>query len=84
MKGSVEQALVAGGLIVRTTRHLVVLTLPLVCWLAGQESPTQALLAWVVHRGMALLTTARTAAGARGNFKNFPLLQGALDETNRI
>ena len=44
MKGSVEYAFVARELIVRTKRHLVVLMLPLVCWLAAQECPTQALL----------------------------------------
>ncbi len=65
MKGGVEYAFVARELIVRTGRHLVVLTLPLVCWLAGQECPAQALLAWAVQRGTSLLTTRRTAALAR-------------------
>lgn len=84
MKAAVYQALIAGDSIVRTMRHLVVLTLPLVCWLAGQESPAQALLAWAVHRGIALLTTARTRGRATENFHIFPLLQSALDEINRI
>jgi hypothetical protein len=65
MKGTVECAFVARELIVRTARHLVVLTLPLVCWLAGQECPAQMLLAWAVQRGMALLTTAKGAAQAK-------------------
>jgi hypothetical protein len=65
MKGSVEQAFAAGELIVRTGRYLVVLTLPLVCWLAGQECPGQMLLAWAVQRGMALLTTAKSSAQAK-------------------
>ncbi len=62
MKASVEQAFVAGELLARTGRYLVVLTLPLVCSVAGQEYPAQALLAWVVQRGTALLSTSRTAA----------------------
>ena len=65
MKGSVEQAYAAGELIVRTGRYLVVLTLPLVCWLAGQECPGQMLLAWAVQRGMTLLTTAKSSAQAK-------------------
>ena len=65
MKGSVEQAYAAGELIVRTGRYLVVLTLPLVCWLAGQECPGQMLLAWAVKRGMTLLTTANSSAQAK-------------------
>jgi hypothetical protein len=44
MKAGVENAFVAGELIVRTGRHLVVLTLPLVFWLAGQDYPAQACL----------------------------------------
>jgi hypothetical protein len=62
MKGSVEYAFVARELIVRTGRHLVVLMLPLVCWLAAQECPTQALLAWAVQHGTALLATLRSVA----------------------
>jgi hypothetical protein len=65
MKASVEHTLVVGELIARTGRVLVVLTLPLVCWLAGQENPAQALLAWAVQRGTALLTTANSAAQAK-------------------
>jgi hypothetical protein len=65
MKGSVEQAFIAGALLARTGRQLVVLTLPLVCWLAGQEYPAQALLAWAVQSGTALLATTRNSAGAR-------------------
>jgi diketogulonate reductase-like aldo/keto reductase len=68
MKACMEHAFVAGELIVRTGRHTVVLTLPLVCWLAGQECPAQALLAWAVQRGTALLTPSRTAVRARENF----------------
>jgi alcohol dehydrogenase (NADP+) len=82
MKGSVEHAFVAGELIARTGRRLVLLTLPLVCWLAAQEYPAQALLAWAVQRGTALFTTPRTAARARENFAISPLADGALDEIN--
>jgi diketogulonate reductase-like aldo/keto reductase len=84
MKASVEQAFVAGELLVRTGRYLVVLTLPLVCWLAGQEYPAQALLAWVLQRGTGLLVTPRSAARARENFDISALPQDALDEINRI
>jgi alcohol dehydrogenase (NADP+) len=84
MKGSVEHVLVARELIVRTGRHLVVLTLPLVCWLAGQEGPAQLRLAWAVQRGMALLTTLRTAARAKENFDIPALAEDGLDEINRI
>jgi diketogulonate reductase-like aldo/keto reductase len=73
MKCSVEHIFVARELIVRTGRHLVVLTLPLVCWLAAQESPAQMLVAWAVQRGTGLLTTLRTAARARENFDSSPL-----------
>jgi hypothetical protein len=55
MKAGVEYAFIARELIVRTGRHLVVVTLPLVCWLAGQENPAQMLLSWVVQRGTASL-----------------------------
>jgi diketogulonate reductase-like aldo/keto reductase len=79
MKAGVENAFVAGELIVRTGRHLVVLPLPLVCWLAGQEYPAQALLAWAVQRGTALLTKRRTGARARENFDISPLPEDALD-----
>ena len=68
MKAGVEQAFVMGELLVRTGRYLVVLTLPLVCWLAGQEYPAQALIAWAVQRGTGLLATRRTAARARALF----------------
>jgi diketogulonate reductase-like aldo/keto reductase len=84
MKGGVEYAFVARELMVRTGRQLVVLTLPLVCWLAGQDNPGQMLLAWAVQRGTALLTTPRTAARARENFDSPYLAEGALDEINRI
>jgi hypothetical protein len=69
MKGSVEQAYAAGELIVRTGRYLVVLTLPLVCWLAGQECPGQMLLAWAVQRGMTLLATAKSSAQAKDTMR---------------
>jgi diketogulonate reductase-like aldo/keto reductase len=82
MKGTVEYAFVAGELIVRTGRYLVVLTLPLVCWLAGQECPAQALVAWALQRGMRLLATPRTAARARENFDISALPGDALDEIN--
>jgi hypothetical protein len=78
MKGSVEYAFVARELIVRTGRHVVVLTLPLVCWLAGQEYPAQALLAWAVRLGTALFTKPRTSARARENFDISPLPENAL------
>jgi hypothetical protein len=77
MKGSVEHAFVAGELIARTGRHLVVLTSPLVCWLAAQEYPAQA-----VQRGTSLLATARTASRARENFDIPRLPAAALDEIN--
>src|SRR5450755_3999200 len=48
------------------------------------KTPAQVLLAWVVQRGTALLTTPRTAARARENFDISPLPQDALDEINRI
>jgi hypothetical protein len=82
MTGRVESVFVARELIVRTGRHLVVIALPLVCWLAGQESPAQALLAWAVQRGTALLATARAAARATENFDHSVLSQDAFDEIN--
>jgi alcohol dehydrogenase (NADP+) len=83
MKAGVEHAFVAGQLIARTGRHLVVLTLPLLCWLAGQECPAQALLAWVVQRSMALLATPQTAARAGENFDVSRIPADALEEINR-
>ena len=74
MKAGVEQAFVMGELIVRTGRYLVVLTLPLVCWLAGQEYPAQALIAWAVHHGTGLLATRRSAARARA-YSTSPLFR---------
>jgi hypothetical protein len=79
MKAGVENAFVAGELLVRTSRYLVVLTLPVVCWLAAQECPTQALFAWAVQRGTDLLSTRRIAARARGRFGASPVPEGALD-----
>ena len=84
MKGGVENAFVAGELMVRTGRYLVILTLPVVCWLAGQENPAQALVAWAVQRGAALLTARRTAAHASENFDLSPLPQDVLQEFNGI
>jgi hypothetical protein len=84
MKGGVEYAFVARELILRTGRQLVVLTLPLVCWLAGQENPARMLFAWALQRGAALLTMPRAAARARENFDSSSLAEGALDESNRI
>jgi diketogulonate reductase-like aldo/keto reductase len=80
MKGSLEHAFVAGELIARTGRHLVVLTLPLVCWLAAQEYPAQALLAWAVQRGTALFTKPRIASRGRENFDISRLPAAALEE----
>jgi len=84
MRGDPGHAFVVGELLVRATRHLVVVTLPLVCWLAGQECPAQALLAWGLQRAAALLTTRRTAAGAVENIDISPLPEGALEKINRI
>jgi len=47
-------------------------------------TPAQALLAWAVQRGTALLTTPKTAARARENFEISPLPQDAFDEISRI
>jgi hypothetical protein len=68
MKANAEQAFLAGESIVRTSRYLTVLTLPLICWLAGQSCPSQMLLAWVVQRATALLTRPRVTTEARENF----------------
>jgi alcohol dehydrogenase (NADP+) len=84
MKGSVEYAFVARELIARTARDLVVLTLPLVCWLAGHENPAQMLIAWAVQRGAALLTAPRSGARARENFDVSTAPQDTLEELNRI
>jgi hypothetical protein len=84
MKAGVEQAFVAGELLARTGRYLVVLTLPLVCWLAGQEYPAQALFAWAVRRGTALLATRRTVARVRVSFDTTTFSGDALDEISRI
>ncbi len=48
------------------------------------KTPAQALLAWAVQRGTALLTTPRTAARARENLNISALPEDALDEINRI
>ncbi|MFZ0523586.1 MAG: hypothetical protein WAN14_12525 [Candidatus Acidiferrales bacterium] len=80
MKGSVEYAFVARELVVRVGRHLVVLTLPLVCWLAGQDCFAQALLTWVAQRGMTQLAAAR----ARENFYTSPVPEDTLDGINQI
>ncbi len=79
MKAGVENAFVAGELLVRTARYLAVVTLPAVCWLAAQECPTQALFAWAVQRGTDLLATRRTAARARGRFGASPATEDTLD-----
>jgi hypothetical protein len=79
MKAGVENAFVAGELLVRTSRYLVVLTLPVVCWLAAQECPTQALFAWAVQCGTDLLATRRTAARARASFGASPVPEDTLD-----
>jgi alcohol dehydrogenase (NADP+) len=49
-----------------------------------KKTPAQALLAWAVQRGTALLTTAKTAARAKENFDISPLPKDAFDEINRI
>jgi hypothetical protein len=84
MKAGVEQAFVMGELLVRTGRYLVVLTLPLVCWLVGQGYPAQALIAWAVQRGTRLLATRRTAARARVSFDTTAFTGDVLYEINRI
>ena len=48
------------------------------------KTPAQALLAWAVQRGSALLTTPRSAARAAENFNICPLPEDAFDEINRI
>ncbi len=48
------------------------------------KTPAQALLAWAVQRGTALLTTPKTAARARENFNISALPEDALEEINRI
>jgi len=48
------------------------------------KTPAQALLAWAVQRGTALLTTPRSAARAKENFDISPLPQDALDQINGI
>ena len=48
------------------------------------KTPAQALLAWAVQRGTALLTTPRTSARARENFNISPLPEDAFEEINRI
>jgi hypothetical protein len=83
MRGGVEYAFVARELIVRTGRHLVVLTLPLICWLAGQDNPGRMLLAWALQRGTALLTMPRAAACARENFEISPVPEDTLGAINR-
>ena len=48
------------------------------------KTPAQALLAWAVQRGTALLTTPRSAARARENFDISTLPEDAFEEINRI
>jgi len=59
---------------------------PVIAAIAARVGKTRAqvLLAWAVQRGTALLTTPRSAAGARENFDISPLPQDALDEIYRI
>jgi sugar/nucleoside kinase (ribokinase family) len=84
-QGGVDHSLtIAGELIVRTARHMVVVTLPLVCWLAAQEYPTQALLAWAVQCGTALLATRRTATRARKNLNISVPSQDAIEKINFV
>jgi alcohol dehydrogenase (NADP+) len=49
-----------------------------------EKTPAQALLAWAVQRGTALLTTPKTAARARENFDITALPDDAFNEINRI
>jgi aldehyde reductase len=48
------------------------------------KTPAQVLLGWAIQRGMAVLTTPKTAARARENFDIFALPEDALNEINRI
>jgi alcohol dehydrogenase (NADP+) len=48
------------------------------------RTPAQVLLAWAVQRGMALLTTPKSAARARENFDISPLPEDAFNQINRI
>jgi alcohol dehydrogenase (NADP+) len=59
---------------------------PVISGIAARVGKTaaQVLLAWAVQRGMALLTTPRSAARARENFGISALPAEALDEINRI
>jgi diketogulonate reductase-like aldo/keto reductase len=84
MKGGVEDVLFAWQLIVRTGRYLFVLTLPLVCWMAAQECLAQALLAWAVQHGTALLTTPTTGARTRENLDISPISGDTLYEIDCI
>jgi hypothetical protein len=84
MKGGVEHTIAAAVLLVRTGRHLVVLTLPVVCWLAGQTCPAQMLLAWAVHRGAALLATFGSAVHAREVSGVGALSGDLLDGSNQL
>jgi alcohol dehydrogenase (NADP+) len=63
---------------------MVVLTLPVVCWLGVQECPARALLAWAVPHKTALLAVPKAAARASENFDISCLPEYALNEMNRI
>src|SRR3954466_359313 len=59
---------------------------PVILAIAAQfkETPAQVLLAWAVQRGTALLTTPKTAEGARENFDISALPDDAIEQINRI
>jgi alcohol dehydrogenase (NADP+) len=59
---------------------------PVVSLIAARigKTPAQALLAWAIQRGCALLTTPKTATRARENFDISALPADAFDEINRI
>jgi len=59
---------------------------PVVSLIAARigKTPAQALLAWAIQRGCALLTTPKTATRARENFDISALPTDAFDEINRI
>jgi alcohol dehydrogenase (NADP+) len=59
---------------------------PVIASIAAQvgKTPAQALLAWAVQRGTAVLTTSRNTARAQENFNISALPLDAFDEINRI
>jgi aldehyde reductase len=59
---------------------------PIVTAIAARvgKTPAQVLLAWAIQRGTALLTTPKTAEGARENLNISAIPQDAVDEISRI